>query len=229
MVLNSKQTTVAYRCPDCGTGVMSVVGLFALSADMVKLRCPCKKSEIQVIYNKESEQVRMTVPCIFCDKPHTFNINSPMFFTKDIFVLPCPYTDINIGFVGEQNNVKAELARTELELLDMLEQNGIKDFRELHGDDDGEILSDPQILDVVMFVIRDLDAEGKIYCRCHPNGREPLPDGCEQEREDCNYDVEMTEDGLRVVCRDCGAGALIPTDSLLSAHAFLNCDCLKLE
>ena len=41
MVLKEKHTTVAYRCPFCGSGVMSAVGLFGLSADMVKLKCPC--------------------------------------------------------------------------------------------------------------------------------------------------------------------------------------------
>ena len=30
MVLDAKQTTVAYRCPHCGAGVMSAVSLFHL-------------------------------------------------------------------------------------------------------------------------------------------------------------------------------------------------------
>ena len=135
MVIDQKKTTVAYRCPECGAGVMSVVGLFSLSADMIKLKCSsCGKSDMQVIYRKNENQMRINVPCIFCNKPHTFNVNSSMFFSKDIFLLPCPYSDINIGFVGETNHVKAELARTELELLDMLEENGISDFKDLHGD-----------------------------------------------------------------------------------------------
>ena len=125
MVIDQKKTTVAYRCPECGSGVMSVVGLFSLSADMVKLKCSgCGKSDMQVIYRKSEGQMRINVPCIFCNKPHTFNVNSSMFFSKDIFLLPCPYSDINIGFVGETNHVKAELARTELELLDDNSCNG---------------------------------------------------------------------------------------------------------
>lgn len=227
MVLDSKQTTVAYRCPECGAGVISLVGLFSLSADMVKLKCTCKSSEMKIVYNRGEGKVRMTVPCIFCDKPHTYTVNSSLFFSKDIFLLQCPYSDINIGFVGEQNNVKAELARTELELLDMLEENGIEDFKSLHGGE--EVLTDPQIFDVIMFVIRDLDAEGKIFCNCHPDGREPLPDDFEGEREDCFYDVEMTDDGIMITCRECGASRIIPTDSMLTAHAFLNCDHIRLE
>jgi len=169
--------------------------------------------------------VRLTVPCIFCSKPHTFTVNTSLFFSKELFVLPCPYSDINIGFVGEENAVKSELARTELELLDMLEESGIQDFKGMRGDDD--VITDSQIVDIVTFVVRDLDAEGKIFCTCHPNGREPLPDGVEQ-REDCTYDVEFTNDGIKVTCTECGDSALIPTDSLLTAHAFLNSEKLVL-
>ena len=96
-----------------------------------------------------------------------------------------------------------------------MEQSGVKSFDSLKNDE--ESLTDPQILDVVMFVIHDLDAEGKIFCRCDPadNGRQ--------------YDAEVLNDGVRVSCRKCGAERLIPTDSCLGAHAFLNADALHLE
>lgn len=214
MVLDPKQTTVAYRCPACGAGIMSAVGLFALSADMVKLKCTCGESEMTVVYSKDGK-VRLTVPCMVCPKPHTFTLNSSLFFGKELFAMQCPYSDLNVACIGETNQVKAELARGELELLDLLEQSGVKSFDSLKNDE--ESLTDPQILDVVMFVIHDLDAEGKIFCRCDPadNGRQ--------------YDAEVLNDGVRVSCRKCGAERLIPTDSCLGAHAFLNADALHLE
>ena len=214
MVLDPKQTTVAYRCPACGAGIMSAVGLFALSADMVKLKCTCGESEMTIVYSKDGK-VRLTVPCMVCPKPHTFTINSSLFFGKELFAMQCPYSDLNVACIGETNQVKAELARGELELLDLLEQSGVKSFDSLKNDE--ESLTDPQILDVVMFVIHDLDAEGKIFCRCDPadNGRQ--------------YDAEVLNEGVRVSCRKCGAERLIPTDSCLGAHAFLNADALHLE
>ena len=231
MVLNEKRTTVAYRCPDCGGGILSAVGLFNLSADMVKLKCTCGKSELKIVYNRDGT-VRLTVPCLLCSQPHNFTVKSSLFFSEELFVLPCPYSDINICFTGEMNRVKAELARTELELLDMLEENGITDFSSLHGDE--KDLGDPQILDIVLFVIDDLDAEGKIYCRCHPDNGHPESVSLEsdndlQEREESRYEAEITDDGIKVTCRVCGASRIIPTDSMLSAHAFLNADSLHLE
>lgn len=214
MVLQPKHTTVAYRCPHCGAGVMSAVGTFALTADMVKLKCDCKKSEMTLVHRSDGK-VRMTVPCIVCAKPHQFTVSTNIFYGKELFVLPCPYSDINLAFLGESNQVKAELARSELELLDLMEKSGIENLDALH--EDAESLPDPQILDIVMFVIHDLDAEGKIYCKCDPtdNGRE--------------YDAEILDEGVRVCCRKCAASRLIPTDSHLGAHAFLNSDALYLE
>ena len=229
MLLNEKRTTVAYRCPDCGGGIMSAVGLFNLSADMVKLKCTCGKSELKIVYNRDGT-VRLTVPCLICSQPHTFTVNASLFFSDELFVLPCPYSDINIAFTGEMNTVKAELARTELELLDMLEENGITDFSALHGDE--KDLPDPQILDIILFVIDDLDAEGKIYCRCHPDpaeGHTATADHGEWNEEESRYEAEITEEGIKLTCRVCGASTVIPTDSMLSAHAFLNADSVHLQ
>ena len=217
MVLDSKQTTLAYRCPHCGTGVMSVVGLFSLSADMLKLKCDCGHSEMTVVYSKDGK-IRLTVPCIFCPKPHTYVVNSSIFFGKDLFVLPCAYSDMNIAMMGDVNKVKAELARTELELLDMLEESGIDSLETLRqAESDADYpLTDPQIFDIIMFVINDLDAEGKIYCKCENEG-------------EGDFEVEMLPDGIKVSCKKCGAMRVIPTDGLLAANAFLNADSLYLE
>lgn len=218
MVLDSKQTTVAYRCPHCGSGVMSAVGLFNLSADMVKLKCTCGESEMTVVYSKDGK-MRLTVPCILCPNPHNFTVNSSVFFKNDLFLLPCPYSDINICMIGEQNKVKAELARTELELLDLLEESGIDNFDLFHNK---QTLSDPQILDIILFVINDLDAEGKIYCKCHPESEI-------SGEHDGNYEVEMLEEGIKVLCKGCGASKIIPADSLINAHEFLNTEKIILE
>lgn len=193
---------------------MSAVNMFALSADMVKLKCACGESEMTAVSSSDG-RVRLKVPCILCGKPHNFTINQSLFFGKELFSMSCPYSDINIACIGEINQVKAELARGELELLDLMEQSGLQNLDSLQ--DDEAALPDPQVLEIVMFVINDLDAEGKIFCKCDPsdNGRQ--------------YDAEVREDGVLVSCRKCGASLLIPTDSCLGAHAFLNADSLHLE
>ena len=213
MVLDSKQTTVAYRCPYCGAGIMSAVGLFSLSADIIKLKCECGHSEMSVAYSKDGK-VRLAVPCIFCPRPHNFTVSSTLFFGRDLFVLSCPYSDINISFTGETDRIRSELARTELELLDILEANGISSIAALHGEEE-KILTDPQIFDIIMFVIHDLEAENKIFCRCKAGEGE--------------FNVVVLDDAICISCKKCGAKRDVPTASLLGAHAFLTCDSLHLE
>ena len=215
MVLETKQTTVAYRCPHCGTGVLSAVDMFRLSADMVKLKCSCGKSEMTMVYSRDGDdaKVRFTVPCMICPNPHNFTVRASVFFGKELFVLPCPYADINVAMMGEVNHVKAELSRTELELLDMLEKAGIDSFEALHGE---QYLTDPQVLEIITYMIKELDEEGKIICKCDPDF-------------ESHYDVELTAEGLKVTCTDCGATTTVPTNSLIAANDFLNTDSLVLE
>ena len=128
MIINPKETTVAYRCPACGAGVMSAVGVFSLSAEMIKLKCTCGQSEMKIVYNKD-DQIRLSVPCMFCPSPHNFLLNKSVFFGKELFSLQCPYSDINICCIGETNQVKAELARTELIRMGLLAEDAeILDF-----------------------------------------------------------------------------------------------------
>ena len=215
MILDAKQTNIAYRCPKCGSGVISAVGIFSISADMVKLKCTCGGSEMTILYGKDGK-VRLTVPCLVCPNPHQFTLSSNVFWGQELFSLPCPYTGINLAVMGDLNLVKAELARSELELLDLMEKSGVTDFSAMNQAEEG-VLSDPQIDDIILYVIKDLDAEGKIYCKCPPG---------ETNRE---YDVEVRDDGILVTCKKCGASRLIPTDSRLGAYAFLNADSLHLE
>lgn len=215
MVLDPKSTTVAYRCSKCGAGVMSVVGLFNLAADMIKLRCDCGGSEMTLVYSKDSK-VRLTVPCLFCPNPHQFTLNSSVFFQKELFALPCPYSGINIAVMGETDRVKAELARGELELLELLEESGVSGFDALHSK--GESEGDPQVEEIVTYMIKELDAEGGIVCRC-----------ARGEGEEGDYEIEFLDSSIRVSCKRCGASADIPTGSLIDAHEFLYADRLELK
>ena len=213
MILDPKKTTLAYRCPSCGAGIMSVVGLFNLTADMVKLKCDCGQSAMTVSYTKDSK-VRISVPCVLCPNPHHFTISTSVFFKDELFVLPCPYSDITIAVTGEENRVKAELSRSELELIELLEKSGIDSFDELHRDQGFE--SNPEIEEIVTYMIRELDEEGKIECLCPP----------ELEGD---YEIEFIGETLIIRCKRCGAQKEINLGSTIQAHALLEADKLTLD
>lgn len=213
MVLTNKETSLSYRCPGCGSWVTSIVGIFSLSADMLKLNCPCRKSSLSLVRTND-KKIRLTVPCFICPKPHSFTVSGNTFFEKDIFAFPCAYTGMDICIFGKEDAVKKaqQAADKELELI-AAEYGADELFGE--RDEDMDILSDPQILDIVNFVIRDLDEAGEIRCKC------PEDEGV--------YSVELTKEGICITCEHCKAKKIIPVTSTITAQAFLNCEHLDLE
>ena len=197
-----------------------MVDIFTLSAPMIKLKCECGGSEMTMLKQSDGK-IRLTVPCIVCPKPHSFLLSQNVFFGKDEFFLQCPYSDMNVGFLGEIEHVKANLARGEYELLKLMEENGISDlsaFARANEEDFDEALDSEQTQSV-LFVLSELEAENKIFCRCeHTNA-------VDEEK----YGYEVRSNGVLVKCRDCGAERLIPTDNSLNTHAFLDADALYLE
>lgn len=211
MILDQTQASIAYRCPHCGTVVKSVVGIFKLTADTIRLKCPCKNSFLDMTYTKD-KKIRLSVPCFICPNPHSFLISSGMFFDKDVFSVVCPYSGIDICFIGQDDKVDEKIEESEKELLELL---GDTDFKSLSAARESEkVFSDPQVLEIVMYVIRELEDEGKIYCRCGEDGGE--------------YEVEVGDDSVSVRCKKCGAETSVPANSVSSAQAFLNADSLKL-
>lgn len=211
MVLDVKKTTVAYRCPKCGCGVMSVVGLFNLSGDMLRLKCDCGGSDMTLVRSREGN-VSITVPCMLCPEPHRYTLSSSGFFDREIFSLTCPITGLDTVIMGETERVKAALAKNELELLEMLEASKLDSFENIRGERN---TVDPQVMEILTYMIKELDEEGAIHCECEGEG----------ERE---FELEFFSDSLRISCKHCGAWADIPTGSLIAATAFLEADELVL-
>ncbi len=216
MILNSRETCIAYRCPYCGSGIKSLVGVFSLSGAMKKLKCSCGASELTI--NQTSDgKLRVSVPCLFCGVEHSFTVSSKLFFEKELFIYPCPFSAVDLVFIGTEKAVSEALDKSEQELLKLLAEMGIDDLESLHGDldrmDDDDEPCDPSIYDAVMFVIRDLIEGGDVSCCC----------------DDGDYDVAVSDDHVKVFCRSCGAAKDIPTDSELAARAFIGVTHLKLE
>lgn len=209
MVLDKKETTVAYRCPSCGAGVVSLVGAFSLSADMIRMKCSCGGSEMTVRYRSD-RRIRLTVPCLFCPTPHTFTVSDGVFFSRELTSLSCAYTGIDICFVGGKGAVSKALEDSERELLELLGDADPAELDRIRR----KTLSDPQVFDIVNFVVRDLQEEGKIHCFCGEG--------------EGDYRVSIEENAIRVICARCGAMAEFPADSVLSAHEFLDADSLYL-
>ena len=225
MILTPKTTNVAYRCPECGYVTRGLAGAFGLGArDMLRLKCTCGAQAEMTMIGTADDRVRLTVPCLLCAHDHHYTLSRSLFYSKDIFHLACPYTDINIGFIGrDEDKLSAAIDKSTEDLTAL--------YRELFGKGatiedipeeadraipDGEeepFLPDAQIYDIVRFMVKELEADGAIHCPC----------------EGGVYEVELQNDGIRIFCQECGASLLFATNSITAAQSFLSCDHIELK
>jgi hypothetical protein len=119
MVLKNTESTIAYRCPHCGSGILAMVGVFALSGDMIKLKCDCGHSEL-LIQKCGDGKIRLTVPCMFCPKPHQYVLSHAAFFDQSIYSIPCGMTGVDICFIGHKDEVLEALRKSRLPGKDLL-------------------------------------------------------------------------------------------------------------
>lgn len=210
MIIEQKKTTLAYRCPACGSVPTSMVGAFSLSGDLFKLKCSCGGSHMLLEKNRDGK-LRLTVPCVACPTPHTYTLSSDVFFNSDIFVIPCSLCGIDLCFIGKEDKVSQAVEYSNEEIAKALGDHAIDSLRNEKSRD----LSDPQIVEIVTYVVQDLNDEGKIYC------------GCEEGQGD--YQCNVYNDFVTVKCKNCKKSATIPADSTIAAHEFLNADKLTLS
>lgn len=214
MVIGQRKTTVAYRCPQCGGGVLGVAGDFALSGGrMLKLKCPCGKSELSIAAGNDGKY-RLTAPCLLCAGEHHYTVSPTLLYSRELFRLTCPYTNVDVGFAGEESAVSQALDENEKELKKIFADAGIAAMTNRPKDEteDENLLPDAQVYDVVRFLVRELEADGQIECPCR-NGA---------------YEIEFVDGGIRVFCQNCGAEHIFPTASVAAAEAFLTLDHLTL-
>lgn len=214
MIIEKSETTVAYRCPHCGCGIMSMVGVFRLNADRLVLKCQCGHSEMSMTRSSDGK-VRIEVPCLICAAPHNFTVNDSLFFSQKLFLLPCHVSGLDVCFIGGQSEVSEALEASGIELKRMLDEAGISELEVFHREDEEKALPDAHVYDIVNFVVRELEYDHKIHCDC----------------ETGPYGVFFSDDGesLVVACENCGATKTFRADSISAATDFLNIDEITLE
>ena len=136
-------------------------------------------------------------------------------FDRDKFLLSCPYANMDIAFLGSEENVNAEAQRAEEELSRLLTNLEAEDLSDIQPEDmaNEEILPDAELYDIVRFLVRELEADGKVDCPCHS----------------VNLDFRFTEGGVEVYCIDCGATYEFPVQSTAVARETLMLDEIKLS
>ena len=208
------ETHIAYRCPSCGDTIYAFVGKFALSANLLRVKCSCGGSALDINITND-KKIRLSVPCIFCRQNHSFVVSESIFFGREKFLLNCPYANMDICFIGSKELVDAEVERSghELErLLVDLDAESIQDMQPTELEED-EILPDPAAYDAIRFLVKELEADGRIDCPCHRG----------------SYELRFSDNGIEVFCPDCNATHNFPAESVAASEDYITIDELTLK
>ena len=180
MVEEAKRT-IAYLCPACHQAVVAEKTVFSLAAAPGKIPCPCGKSELKT--EIAGDQVKLTVPCLFCEKEHTVACSTHAFFHEKALAFSCAASGLDCCYVGEEGPVFAALKRLE-EAVDKLEaQAGEK----------GTFL-DELVMHEVLSEIKDIAQRGGISCTCGSR----------------NWKLQVNYSSVDLFCADCGGAMRIP-------------------
>ncbi|MEE0944943.1 MAG: hypothetical protein UIM24_05800 [Clostridia bacterium] len=199
-MLVNYSNSIAYICPYCGRLTERDITLFDLPASGAVFCCSengCGEPIISVSHKKD--KYVFEVLCTACDDRHKFTISRSGLWRKELLVLTCPQTTVDIMFIGSKGRITEEL----------------KKQSELYREAEAEISSSPMLsiyFDIIR-VINEIAKNNKISCS-----------KCESE----NFDIELDDSGVRITCRDCFASAVIPINTE-SLHNLLQTGTLVLE
>lgn len=222
MIIDSKEITLAYRCPKCGKMIFSVVGIFSLSGDLIKLKCECHQSELTLTYTND-RKIRLSIPCFICPTPHNYVLAQSVFFAGNLFRLSCPYSGIDIAFIGTKDEVIKASEKADEEFIRLLSEAGVEDFatfadaKEMDDEQNDLNIPDSELQSIIHFMLCELEDEGNISCRC----------GKAKGHYQFKFVGEKL-DNVLIYCEECSASISVPITDVAQAHAFLNTENLKL-
>ena len=210
----TKHAHIAYRCPECGTVIFGLVSEFALGASMLRLKCDCGKSALDITPTRD-KKIRLSVPCVLCRDNHNFVISPALFFERDIFLGGCPYSNLDVIFIGDKDKVDLAVEKNTKDLEKLIKDMEVETLEELQPEDmdEDEVLPDAQVYDLIRFVVKDLEAEGRIDCPCHSG----------------NYDLRYAPGGIQVFCPECEATYFFSCASASAAEEYVTVEEIKLS
>ena len=210
----TKHSHIAYRCPECGTVIYGLVSEFALTANMMRLKCDCGRSALDITPTRD-KKIKLSVPCVLCRENHNFVLSPALFFERDLFTGGCPYSSLDIIFIGDKKEVDAAVEKNTEALKKLIKDMEVETLEELQPEDmdEEEILPDAQVYDLIRFVVKDLESEGLVDCPCHSG----------------NYDLRYAPGGIQVFCPECEATYFFSCVSAAAAEEYLNITELRLN
>lgn len=133
------------------------------------------------------DQVRLTVPCLFCEQEHTVSCSTAAFLQEKTLAFSCANSGLDCCYVGEEASVFAAMRPLE-ETVDVLESE---------AGAQGTFLND-LVMEEILGELRDIGRRGGISCTC----------GCREWKLKINYS------SVELFCAQCGGALKLPAATM---------------
>lgn len=232
MILSSKENAITYRCPVCVSHVLSMMGVFQLSGDLIKLKCSCGGSGL-TIERKGNDKLNLQIPCLFCEETHSYTIDRHHIFSNKAFSLTCQVTGLEVCCIGGEEAVR-EYASEQDEKLDAILRDcgfesleayltqtaaarlgGIEEEEEEPGEEEEVLIDESEVVAAADFILSDLTEAGALHCAC--------------EEGEGEYAYSYQDGILQIFCRKCASESEIEMRTGADLRGFLDLDELELE
>lgn len=154
MIINTS-TTVAYKCPSCGTFQFTCVSLFELFFNREHgFACRCNGS-LLVAAKDTSSSYKFTIPCISCGTDHMYLVSRKELMTHDIMVFNCPETGMQQFFIGNDRDVREKIDNIEREFDELINMFGYDNY-----------FKNTQVMFDSLNILHDIAEKGNLFCEC---------------------------------------------------------------
>ncbi len=186
--MDLQTTTIAFICPTCGASLVKDINIFSLSGG---LDISCRCGETLSIKMSHDRKVTLSVPCPACPDNHTTRLSGTSFFQKELFKVQCPYTALDICFIGQKSNVMKALDEHKKFLEEALAESQVNEMPEDDATDDAYAHYDnPAVMREVLLILRDFLADNDVVCDCTPEER--------------MVSIDIARDYIVLRCDNCG-------------------------
>lgn len=206
---NIRRNQIAFRCPECGTATVGFLGGLSSVSDMLRLKCECQNWALE-IKKLADGKLHLSVPCVFCKDTHGYTVSAGVINRDEPTMLACPYASMDILFMGDEVQLPRELERSAKELERILASFEAEDLHDIQplDIDENDAPPDPSIFDSINFIVRDLEAEGKVHCPCGQG----------------EYELRFCDEGMQVYCTHCGTSYTFYAKTQTAAEEYLGLD-----
>ncbi len=207
------RTEIAFICPECGYSTVGLLGGLSAISDMLRLKCSCGGSALDIRKTSEG-RVHLSIPCVYCKDNHGYTLSQDTILDRDLTKLSCPYANMDIAFMGDEDKIPDELERVGHELETVLKTFEAESLSDIQPSDfDADTECDPAIYDAINFLVRDLEADGGVVCPCKSG----------------NYELRFIDGGIEVYCKECGASYAFAATSGASCEQYMGLDRIELK